>query len=344
MTPHRTAFARLHAPLAVTMGDPAGVGGEISLRAWLARDEETEPFFLLDDAARLDRLAKSLGLDVPVCTIAKPEEAAPLFADALPVLEVPLEAAPVPGKPDQRNSGAVIRSIERAVSLVTEGKAAAVVTNPISKAVLYEAGFRFPGHTEFLASLAGIDTPPVMMLACSKLRVVPVTVHVSLREAIDSLTTAAIVEQATITAEALARDFRIGNPRLAIAGLNPHAGEDGAMGHEDRETVWPAVCALRAKGIDAFGPLPPDTMFTDAARRTYDAAICMYHDQGLIPMKTLGFDEGVNVTLGLPFVRTSPDHGTAFDIAGTGRASARSLLAALEMAADMAVARRAAEG
>ena len=344
MTDRLADFAHLHMPLALTMGDPAGVGGEIGLQAWLRRRSGVPPFFAIDDPVRLARLGHDLGFEVPICTIAHPDEAIDLFADSLPVLASPLDEDPVPGRPSPNNAKAVVASIETAVRLATEGMAAAVVTNPIAKSVLYEAGFRFPGHTEFLADLAGIGTAPVMMLACRALRVVPVTVHVSLRDAIATLTRESIVEQGTITAQALTRDFGLANPRLAVAGLNPHAGEDGSMGHEDQDIVWPAVCSLRAAGIDATGPYPPDTMFTDAARKTYDAAICMYHDQGLIPMKTLGFDEGVNVTLGLPFVRTSPDHGTAFDIAGTGKASPTSLIEALRMAAEMAVARKAHDG
>ncbi len=328
------------APLALTMGDPSGVGGEITLGSWRRRNSALPPFFLVGDPDWLNRLARHLGLDVPIQAIGRPAEAMKAFQDALPVLPLPLAVPPTPGRPDPANTPMVKQAIERAVDLVTSGEASAVVTNPISKTILHQAGFPYPGHTEFLAHLADSPTRPVMMLACPVLRVVPVTIHVSLRDAIAMLTKDIIVETAAITAESLSRDFSIANPRLAVAGLNPHAGEDGAMGHEDREIVWPAVTALRARGVDAFGPMPPDTMFTDAARKVYDAAICMYHDQGLIPMKTLGFDKGVNMTLGLPFVRTSPDHGTAFDIAGTGRASPHSLMEALKLANVMATARQ----
>ncbi|MCB2102115.1 MAG: 4-hydroxythreonine-4-phosphate dehydrogenase PdxA [Rhodobacterales bacterium] len=327
-------------PLALTMGEPAGIGGELTLKAW--RTAGCPPFVALDDPDRLGRLAETLGLDVPIAVIDDPAEAPGRFTEALPVLPVPLDVPSVPGRTDPANAGAVKESIERAVALTRAGRAAAVVTNPIHKAVLYAAGFTFPGHTEYLADLAGIDTPPVMMLACPGLRVVPVTIHVALSRAVETLTADAIYTAATITAHALGRDFGIAHPRLAVAGLNPHAGEDGAMGTEDRDIVAPAVARLKAVGINAFGPLPADTMFHERARAGYDAAICMYHDQALIPVKTLGFDLGVNITLGLPFVRTSPDHGTALDIAGTGRARPDSLLAALRQAAAMAARRAAA--
>jgi 4-hydroxythreonine-4-phosphate dehydrogenase len=247
---------------------------------------------------------------------------------------LPVESRP--GHPDPANAPAVVAAIETAVALVRSGAAAGVVTNPIHKKVLYATGFPFPGHTEFLAALAGGDATPVMMLACPGLRVVPVTVHMSLSRAIGALSAELIVRTATIAEAALRRDFGIAGPRLAVAGLNPHAGEDGEMGSEDAEIVAPAVDALRARGIDAFGPAPPDTLFSARGRAGYDAAVCMYHDQALIPLKTLDFDGGVNVTLGLPLVRTSPDHGTALDIAGRGHATEASLVAALEMAAEIA--------
>jgi 4-hydroxythreonine-4-phosphate dehydrogenase len=325
-------------PIALTMGDPAGIGGELTLRAWLARGSAV--FFVLDDPDRLAALADRLGLAVPVREIGAPAEAAAVFPGALPVVAVRLAAPAPPGKPDPANAPAVIASIERATALALRGEAGAVVTNPINKAALYAAGFRHPGHTEFLAELTGVPGQEVMMLAAPALRVVPVTVHISLRAAIDRLDTALIVSVGRTTAAALRRDFGIARPRLAVAGLNPHAGEQGALGQEDSAIVQPAVAALRAEGIDASGPYPPDTMFTEQARAGYDAAICMYHDQALIPLKTLDMHHGVNVTLGLPIVRTSPDHGTAYDIAGTGRADATSLIAALEMAGAI-VAQRA---
>ncbi len=329
-------------PLALTMGEPAGVGGEIALKAWLRRDEGLPRFFAVDDPARLGRLAERLDLAVPIAPIDTPERAAAVFSSGLPVLPQPLAVEAVPGHPDPANAQAVRAAVESAVALVRSGNAAAVVTNPIHKQCLYEAGFPFPGHTEFLASLAGGDAAAVMMLACVELRAVPVTGHTSLRDALGALNTEDIVAAAAITEAALSRDFGIARPRLAVAGLNPHAGEGGGMGSEEADIIAPAVAALRERGIDAFGPVPPDTLFSARARKGYDAAICMYHDQALIPVKAIDFDGAVNVTLGLPFVRTSPDHGTALDIAGSGTASEASLVAALRMAAEMARRRAAA--
>ncbi len=329
-------------PLALTMGEPAGIGGDITLKAWTLRgDTCLPPFFVLNDPARLAALAAALGLAVPVQAVASPAEAAALFGRALPVLPVELTIPAVAGRPDPANGAAVIASIDRAVALVQAGQAAAVVTNPIQKSSLYAAGFRHPGHTEYLAHLAGMTDEPIMMLAAADLRVVPVTVHVSVRDAVDRLTAGAIIHAGRVTAAALARDFGIARPRLAVAGLNPHAGEGGAMGREEIDVIAPAIAVLRAEGIDATGPRPPDTMFHAAARRGYDAALCMYHDQALIPVKTVDFDGGVNITLGLPFVRTSPDHGTALDIAGSGAANPTSLIAALKTAERMAGNRRA---
>ena len=322
-------------PLAVTMGEPAGIGGEIALKAWRAH-RDLPPFFLIDDPQRLDALARKLGWSVPVVEIAAPAETAEAFTRGLPVLRETLAAPVAPGQADARNAPAVLASIRRAVDLARRGAAAAVVTNPINKGVLYNAGFHHPGHTEFLAELAGGNPTPVMMLVGGGLRVVPVTIDISLRDALAALTADVIVEVSRITAHALRQDFGLSRPRLAVAGLNPHAGEGGALGREDIEIVAPAIAQLRADGIDAAGPMPPDTMFHAAARARYDAAICMYHDQALIPLKTLDFERGVNVTLGLPFVRTSPDHGTAFNIAGTGEASEASLVASLMLADSLA--------
>jgi 4-hydroxythreonine-4-phosphate dehydrogenase len=324
------------------MGEPAGIGGEIAVKAWLRRSEGIPPFYILDDAERLAALAGRLGWEVPFAALADPSETLSVFAETLPVLPVGGTPLAVPGCPDPADAPLVIRSIEAAVADVQTGRAAAVVTNPINKDALYRAGFRHPGHTEFLAELAAIDGAPVMMLAGPQLRVVPVTIHLALREAIATLSTAAIVHAARITHAALIRDFGVAAPVISVAGLNPHAGEGGALGREDIMIVAPAVAELRRDGIDAYGPLAADTMFHAAARRGYDAAICMYHDQALIPIKTLDFDAAVNVTLGLPFIRTSPDHGTAFDIAGTGSARPDSLIAALKMAAAMAERRRGA--
>jgi 4-hydroxythreonine-4-phosphate dehydrogenase len=315
-------------PLALTMGEPAGIAGEISAKAWHALRDSGPAFVLIGDPALVG--------GVPVRVVEAPEHAAAAFARALPVLPLALAAPVRPGHPDPAHARAVIGSIETAVRLALEGRAGAVVTNPIQKAVLTAAGFRHPGHTEFLGELAGDGGPPVMMLACAGLRAVPVTVHVALAEAVRGLTTAMIVQQGRIVAAALRRDFGIAAPRIVVAGLNPHAGEAGTMGREDIEIVAPAVAALREAGIDARGPLPADTLFTPRARESYDCALCMYHDQALIPVKTLDMDGGVNVTLGLRIIRTSPDHGTALDIAGQGKAEAGSLIAALRMAAEMA--------
>ncbi|GAB5447323.1 4-hydroxythreonine-4-phosphate dehydrogenase PdxA [Gymnodinialimonas sp.] len=325
----------MNAPLALTMGEPAGIGGEITLAAWRDARARLAPFFLIDDPQRIVALAAHLGLAVPVAPIAAPAEAAAAFASALPVLPVGPAVPLMPGTLDGRQAGAVLASIERAVALAMAGEAAAVVTNPIHKAALIGAGFTHPGHTEFLAALAGVPRT-VMMLAGPDLRVVPVTIHIALQEVPRALTHDLIVETARITAAAMRDDFAIAHPRLAFAGLNPHAGEDGKMGRQEIDLIGPALATLRAEGIDARGPLSADTMFHPRARAQYDAALCMYHDQALIPIKTLAFDEGVNVTLGLPFVRTSPDHGTALPLAGTGTARADSLIAALTLAADIA--------
>jgi 4-hydroxythreonine-4-phosphate dehydrogenase len=329
------------APIALTMGEPAGIGGEITLKAWLRRGEGVPPFFAIDDPDRLSRLATTLGWDVPLHAVAGPEEAAQCFGEALGVLPRRIAHTVLMGRPDPANARAVTGAIVAAVELVRAGRAAAVVTNPIQKETLYAAGFRHPGHTEFLEELAGNDVTAIMMLACPELRVVPVTVHVALKDALQRLTREAIVTAGRITARALTSDFGIARPRLAVAGLNPHAGENGAMGREEIEIVIPAIEALRAEGFSVGGPYPADTMFHAAARARYDAALCMYHDQALIPLKTIDFDRGVNVTLGLPFIRTSPDHGTACDIAGRGVASPESLLAALQLAGEMAERRAA---
>jgi 4-hydroxythreonine-4-phosphate dehydrogenase len=328
-------------PLALTSGEPAGIGPDIAIKAWLRRKELKLPaFYLLGDRDFLDKRARTLGLDVKLADV-RAEDALDTFADALPVVTAGAVATARPGRPDSTSADAAIASIRRAVGDVVAGRASAIVTNPIAKSVLYRAGFRHPGHTEFLAELAatGGHTPqPVMMLWSPALVVVPVTIHLSLRDAIGQLSSDLIVTTTRIAVAALKTRFGLANPRLAISGLNPHAGEDGSLGTEDKMIVAPAVEILRADGIDVRGPLPADTMFHDAARETYDCAICMYHDQALIPVKTLAFDDAINVTLGLPFIRTSPDHGTAFDIAGTGRANPSSLIAALRLAARMAAA------
>lgn len=325
-----------HRALLVTMGDPAGIGPELTLKAWLERDNATlPPFAAVADPAFLSHVAQSLGLNVPLVPV-EPSRIAETFPKALPVIPLTASVSPKPGVPDSAFAGAVVESITIAVRLVRAGEASALVTNPIAKHVLYEAGFKHPGHTEFLAALAseaeGRPCHPVMMLWSEELAVVPVTVHIPLAAVPAALSTELIVLTGRIVARELTERFGIQAPRLALAGLNPHAGENGAMGTEDRDVILPAVETLRAEGIDVAGPLPADTMFHARARRRYDAALAMYHDQALIPLKTLAFDEGVNVTLGLPFVRTSPDHGTAFDIAGQGVARPDSLIAAITLA------------
>jgi 4-hydroxythreonine-4-phosphate dehydrogenase len=327
-------------PLALTLGEPAGIGPDITLACWLRRSELGLPaFYVTGDPAFFERLARRLSLAVPVAAI-EPEAAASTFGRALPVVALENAVSAEPGRPDSSSAPAAIASITRAVADTVAGRAAAVVTNPVAKAVLYRNGFVDPGHTEFLARLAqeatGETARAVMMLWSPELAVVPVTIHLPLREVPGRLTSDLIVETGIIAARDLKRRFAIAQPRLAIAGLNPHAGEAGTLGDEDLAVVAPAVARLRAEGIAATGPLPADSMFHAAARANYDVALCMYHDQALVPIKTLAFDHAVNVTLGLPFVRTSPDHGTAFDIAGSGRANPSSLVAALRLAARLA--------
>jgi len=326
-------------PLVISSGDPSGIGLEIVFMAWQKRVScAIQPFFMLADPVVARARADRLGLDIPFHIMDEDSQTIH-FHDALPILPLKNRQQHEPGRSLTGNAAGTIEAIERAVALVVQQKAGALVTCPIAKKSLYDAGFHYPGHTEFLAHLAqrmtGKQAKPVMMLAGPELRTVPVTVHIALRDIADTLTTALIVETARITAHDLREKFGIAEPRLAIAGLNPHAGEGGAMGHEDAAVIGPAVIALRKQGIAAAGPLAADTLFHARARQTYDAALCMYHNQALIFVKTIGFDETVNVTLGLPFIRTSPDHGTAFDIAGKGIASPDSLIAALRMAADL---------
>ena len=330
-------------PLAVTMGDPAGISGELTVMAWARRSEGVVPaFYAIDDPARLATIAGSMGVSCRIVEIDDPREATALFGDALPVLPLSLATDQPPGTPIPENAPCVITSIERGVADAMNGRAAAVVTNPINKRALHEgAGFAYPGHTEFLAALGGVQTS-VMMLAAPGLRVVPLTVHSALRDIFDSITHDTITTAARTLHDAMRRDFTLPAPRIAVSGLNPHAGEGGSMGMEEIEIIAPAIEALREEGIDASGPWPGDTMFHDDARAGYDVALCMYHDQALIPLKTLDFHRGVNITLGLPFVRTSPDHGTAYDRAGKGTADPRSFIEALRTARAMADARTAA--
>ncbi|QFY59636.1 4-hydroxythreonine-4-phosphate dehydrogenase PdxA [Rhizobium grahamii] len=326
-------------PLALTQGDPAGIGPDVTLMAWARRRELGLPTFIfIGDPDVLAARARQLDISVSIRE-SNCEEAGALFPDALPVLPIAAGVDVAAGEAHVATAKGTIAAIEKAVSLTIAGDALGVVTNPIAKSVLYESGFRFPGHTEFLAELAtratGTPVTPVMMLAGPKLRTIPVTIHIPIKDVPQALTAESIIETCRIAHTDLKERFGIANPRLAVAGLNPHAGEDGTIGREDETIVRPAVQFLRSEGIDAIGPLPADTMFHDSARERYDVAVCMYHDQALIPAKALGFDDAVNVTLGLPFIRTSPDHGTAFGIAGKGLAKDSSLVAALKLAAHL---------
>jgi 4-hydroxythreonine-4-phosphate dehydrogenase len=335
-------------PLAVSMGDPAGIGLEITLKAWAARESEgLAPFVLFADPIAVAERARTLRLSVPIAPIESLAVAAETFKTALPLRTVTLPVRARPGVPDPANAPAVIGAIEQATASVAAGQAAALVTNPIAKHVVAGPNFPYPGHTEFLAALAQRHWPrspfrAVMMLAAKGFRVVPYTVHCRLADVPAAITREGVAETVRITHEALQRDFGIRRPRIAVTGLNPHAGEEGSMGREEIEAIAPAIGDLCAEGLDVTGPHPADTLFHAAARATYDAAVCMYHDQALIPFKTIAFEDGVNVTLGLPFVRTSPDHGTAFDIAGARRASAKSFIEAVKLAAAIAAARAAA--
>jgi 4-hydroxythreonine-4-phosphate dehydrogenase len=327
-------------PLAVSQGDPAGIGPDVALMSWLRRNEASLcPFILIADPDVLTERARDLGITVPL-EICGPGEATGVFQRALPVLAISAGATVKAGQPDSATAQSTIAAIRIAVEETAAGRTSGVVTAPIAKSVLYASGFKFPGHTEYLADLAGTMTGkpvmPVMMIVGPHLRTVPVTIHIPLSAVPGALTTSLIIETCRIVARDLATRFGIESPRLAVSGVNPHAGESGALGTEDDAIVAPAIARLVSEGINAFGPLPADTMFHAAARQTYDVAICMYHDQALIPAKTLSFDDGVNVTLGLPFIRTSPDHGTAFGIAGKGLARPDSMMAALRMAGQMA--------
>jgi len=328
------------APLALTLGEPAGIGPDITFAAWRRRAElRLDPFYLLADPVFIGGRAKRIAPDLQIAVV-EPAAAAEAFVHALPVVDIGVTVSAQPGRPDQSSAPAALAAIRRAVADVAAGNARAVVTNPIAKNVLYRSGFSEPGHTEYLAKLAmetsGVAARPVMMLWSPELAVVPVTIHLPLRDVVRTLTADLVVETGRIAAADLKARFGIARPRLAVAGLNPHAGEEGTLGDEDLTIVRPAVERLKAEGIDARGPLPADSLFHQAARASYDVALAMYHDQALIPIKTLAFEHAVNVTLGLPFVRTSPDHGTAFDIAGTGSANPGSLIAAIQLAARLA--------
>ncbi|MEG3175222.1 4-hydroxythreonine-4-phosphate dehydrogenase PdxA [Sphingomonas sp. RB3P16] len=328
------------APLAISMGDPAGIGPEVIAKAWAKRVEAgLAPFFTTGDARAIAAV-----WDGPVTAISHPDAANGVFDSALPVLTVEDGGEIVPGKPDVEGARCALRALELAAGLVRSGAARALVTGPVSKAQLYQIGFNYPGQTEFVAERCGIaGENAVMMLAAPDLRVVPITTHVPLATVSGLLSIELIVAKGRATARGLTRNFGILNPRLAFAGFNPHAGESGAIGREEIDLIQPAIAQLRAEGIDASGPFAADTMFHARARATYDAALCCYHDQALVPLKTLYFDDGVNITLGLPIVRTSPDHGTAFNIAGKDVAEPGATIAAIRLAGDAADRRAAAD-
>jgi 4-hydroxythreonine-4-phosphate dehydrogenase len=329
-------------PLALTQGDPSGIGPEIAIKAWRATHTGGTPFVVLGDPEHFERVSQVLGLQAPIAG-AEPHNAHQIFAEALPIVPLRTRVIGTPGRPSSADAAATIEAIERAVALVHEGSAAALVTNPIAKEVLYTAGFPHPGHTEFLGELAtryfGAPTArPVMMLWSPELAVVPATIHIPLAEVPARLTRDLLIETGRIVAKDLRERFAVAEPRLVFCGLNPHAGEKGSIGQEEIAIVAPALEQLQQEGVRVAGPFPADTLFHAAARARYDAVIAMYHDQALIPIKTIAFESAVNVTLGLPFVRTSPDHGTAFDIAGQGKADPSSLIAALQLAARLSQA------
>ena len=327
-------------PIALTMGDPAGIASEITVQAWKKRTEcGLSPFFILSQQSLFEDIKALKGFSIPTKIITSPDETNDVFSDALPILELPERVDIRLGQPNPDAGEMTMAAISSAVDYVKRGLASSVVTNPINKHVLYEAGFNFPGHIEYLAKLAESwgkkNIRPVMMLASDKLRTVPLTIHIALAQVAEHITADLILETARILSTDLTKYFGLQSPRIAVAGLNPHAGENGAMGREEIEIIAPAILSLRQEGIDIAGPHPADTLFHAVAREKYDVVLGMYHDQALIPLKTLGFDEGVNVTLGLPFIRTSPDHGTAYDIAGKGVANPLSLINALKLAKQM---------
>ena len=320
-------------PLVITPGEPSGIGVEVTLKAW--KSGQTGVFFLLDDPDRVKERAKAAGLDLPLRTIDKPSEAQEYFSDALPILPHYFSSTCVPGKPSVENANSVIKALDISVDFVEQGLVSGIVTNPIQKHTLKDAGFKYPGHTEYLAHLAKGSPKPVMLLVSPTLRVVPVIIHDPICKIPDLLTTELIVEVCLITAQSLMHDFNIKHPRIWVTGLNPHAGEGGAIGTEEITIIEPAIKILKEYGIQISGPFPADSMFHGTARVQYDVAICMYHDQALIPLKTLDFWGAVNTTIGLPFVRTSPDHGTALELAGTGKANPESLINAILLAEEI---------
>lgn len=322
-------------PIALTLGEPSGIGGEISLKAWQSLRNEVD-FFLIADINHM----RSIAGNTSIVEISAPSETSLAMPNGLPILHHPLPIKVVAGTPDNQNAPEVIKMIKRAVDLIASGEASAITTNPIHKKALQDgAGFAFPGHTEYLANLGQINRP-VMMLSAPELRVVPVTIHIAVKDIAKTLTPTLLEETIRVTHAAMINDLGIAAPRIAVAGLNPHAGEGGAMGTEEMTVITPVLDKLRGEGMNLIGPMSADTMFHAPARKNYDLAMCMYHDQALIPIKTLNFSAGVNTTLGLPFIRTSPDHGTAFDIVGQDKADATSLIEALRTAWNMAKIRR----
>lgn len=324
----------LKLPLVVTAGEPAGIGWEITAKAWKMGSKVSHPFYFLFDFNLLTKLTKEIGLNIPLKKIQSPEEATRIFPNALPVLDTPFSGIVTNGKPTEITALDVIHSVKLATIHTQTNLAAGIITNPIQKSILYKSGFEYPGHTEFLGSLVK-DSLPWMMLVCKELKVVPISVHIDLLNAILKLNKVEIIEKTCLTFEVLASDFKISSPHVAIAGLNPHAGEDGKIGNQEETIITPAIKSLVDRGLNVSGPYAPDTLFSNHMRKKYDAAVCMYHDQALIPIKTLDFSGTVNITLGLPFVRTSPDHGTALDIAGLGVANEASMLSAINLAAQI---------
>ena len=331
------------APIALTMGEPSGIGGEITIKAWKNYKSELWPFFLIDDPERIRKLAQTMAFEIKVKEISNPSETINCFDKFLPVLPLKNSVTSKLGSPESKNSKAVIESIKTASKYAMSEQVLGVVTNPIQKSVLYESGFDFPGHTEFLGHLAGTNLPPLMMFISPQLRVACVTGHKSLSESIKEISVENIINCTFLAETSLIKYFNFKKPRIAIAGINPHAGEDGSMGNEEMSIIAPAVNYLIEKGVNVKGPFAPDSLFSEKARKNYDIVICMYHDQALIPIKTLDFYNGVNVTLGLDFIRTSPDHGTAFDIAGKNLANPESLISAINLAYEMSMNKKNAQ-
>ncbi|QIK79797.1 4-hydroxythreonine-4-phosphate dehydrogenase PdxA [Sphingomonas piscis] len=327
-------MARLgSSPLAISLGDPAGIGPEVIAKCWDNRGRfELPPFVAIGDPRSVEKV-----WDGPIAIITDPQHAADVFDTGLPLLALPSAEDVLPGHPSVAGAHCSLDALELAVGLARSSSAAAVVTGPVAKEQLYAIGFSHPGQTEFVAERCGVASANVaMMLAGPSLKTVTVTTHIALSQVPQQLTSGLIESRGRATLRGLQRNFGIEQPKLAVAALNPHAGEGGSLGREEIEVIGPAIAALTAEGWHVTGPHPADTLFHEVARARYDAALCMYHDQALVPLKALHFDEGVNITLGLPIVRTAPDHGTAFDIAGQDKADPRAMAAAIRMAAECA--------